>query len=42
MVATYLGLRRSRRGERGLTAILQGTMFQLTRRLQISLQKTAR
>ncbi|MCY3791502.1 MAG: hypothetical protein OXH63_22230, partial [Gemmatimonadetes bacterium] len=39
MVATYLGLRRSRRGERGLTAILQGTMFQLTRRLQISLQK---
>ncbi|MDE2734247.1 MAG: hypothetical protein OXI72_07645 [Gemmatimonadota bacterium] len=39
MVATYLGLRRSRRGERGLTAILQGTMFQLTRRLQITLQK---
>ena len=39
MVATYFGLRRSRRGERGLTAILQGTMFQLTRRLQITLQK---
>ena len=39
MVATYFGLRRSRQGERGLTAIFQGTMFQLTRRLQISLQK---
>ncbi len=40
MVATYFGLRRTRRGERGLTAILQGTMFQLTRRLQIMLQKS--
>ena len=39
MVATYFGLRRSRQRERGLTAILQGTMFQLTRWLQISLQK---
>ena len=39
MVATYFGLRRSRRGERGLTAIFQGTMFQLTRRLHIALQK---
>ena len=39
MVAAYFGLRRSRRGERDLTAIFQGTMFQLTRRLQISLQK---
>ena len=39
MVMTYFGLRRSRRGERDLTAIFQGTMFQLTRRLQISLQK---
>ena len=39
MVVTYFGLRRSRRGERDLTAIFQGTMFQLTRRLQISLQK---
>ena len=39
MVATYFGLRRTRRGERDLTAIFQGTMFQLTRRLQISLQK---
>ncbi len=40
MVATYFGLRRSRRGERDLTAIFQGTMFQLTRRLQITLQKS--
>ncbi len=39
MVVTYFGLRRTRRGERGLAAIFQGTMFQLTRRLQISLQK---
>ena len=39
MVVTYFGLRRTRRGERDLTAIFQGTMFQLTRRLQISLQK---
>ena len=39
MVATYFGLRRTRQEERGLTAIFQGTMFQLTRRLQISLQK---
>lgn len=40
MTLTYAGLRRSRRGERGLTAIFQGTMFQLTRRLQIALQKS--
>ena len=39
MVAIYFGLRRTRRGERDLTAIFQGTMFQLTRRLQITLQK---
>lgn len=39
MVAIYVGLRRTRQEERGLSAILQGTMFQLTRRLQISLQK---
>ena len=39
MVATYFGLRRTRQEERGLTAIFQGTMFQLTRRLQITLQK---
>lgn len=39
MVSIYAGLRRSRRGERDLTAIFQGTMFQLTRRLQIALQR---
>lgn len=39
MVLIYLGLRRSRRSERDLTAIFQGTMFQLTRRLQIAIQK---
>ena len=40
MVLTYIGLRRSRHGQRDLTAIFQGTMFQLTRRLQIFLQKS--
>ncbi len=40
MVATYLGLRRGHHGQRDLTAIFQGTMFQLTRRLQIFLQKS--
>ncbi len=39
MVAIYIGLRRTRQEERGLSAIFQGTMFQLTRRLQITLQK---
>ena len=40
MAAVYAGLRRTRRSERDLTAIFQGTMFQLTRRLQITLQKS--
>ncbi len=40
MLAIYLGLKRSRRGERDLAAILQGAMFQLVRRLQITLQKS--
>ncbi len=39
MVVIYLGLRHSHRGQRDLTAIFQGTMFQLTRWLQITLQK---
>ena len=39
MLVIYLGLKRSRRGERDLAAILQGAMFQLVRRLQITLQK---
>ncbi len=38
MVLTYFGLRRTHLGERNLTAIFQGTMFQLTRRLHIMLQ----
>jgi len=40
MWAIYWSLRRTHRGERDLSAILQGVMFQLTRRLQISLQKS--
>lgn len=39
MVTIYIGLRRTRKEERGLSAIFQGTMFQLTRWLQITLQK---
>lgn len=39
MAVIYAGLRRTRKGERDLSAIFQGTMFQLTRRLQITLQK---
>ncbi len=40
MAVTYLGLRRGHGGQRDLTAIFQGTMFQLTRWLQITLQKS--
>ena len=40
MVAAYLGLRHSGRDQRDLTAIFQGTMFQLTRWLQTTLQKS--
>ncbi len=39
MWAIYVGLSRSRRGERDFAAIFQGTIFQLTRRLRITLQK---
>ena len=39
MVAVYAGLRRTRSGERDLTAIFQGTLFQLTRNFQIALQR---
>lgn len=39
MVAIYLGLRHGHKGQRDLTAIFQGTMFQLTRWLQITLQR---
>jgi amino acid transporter len=40
MILIYAGLRHTRTEERGLAAIFLGTMFQLTRRLQISLQKS--
>ena len=40
MAITYLGLRRGRGGQRDLAAIFQGTMFQLTRWLQTTLQKS--
>ena len=39
MLTIYLGLRHTHRGQRDLTAIFQGAMFQLTRWLQITLQK---
>ena len=39
MLGIYLGLRHTYRGQRDLTAIFQGAMFQLTRWLQITLQK---
>ena len=39
MLGIYFGLRRSRRGERDFAAIFEGTMYQLTRRLQITLQQ---
>ena len=39
MVAIYLGLRHGHKGQRDLSAIFQGTMFQLTRWLQITLQR---
>ena len=39
MWVMYVGLNRSRRGERDFAAIFQGTIFQLTRRLRITLQK---
>ena len=40
MAIVYLGLRRSHQGQRDLAAIFQGTMFQLTRWLQTTLQKS--
>lgn len=42
MVLIYIALKHTRSEERGLAAIFLGTMFQLTRRLQISLQKSRR
>ena len=40
MALIYVGLNYAHRGERGFSAILQGVMFQLTRRLQIALQQS--
>jgi len=40
MLAIYIGLRRGNREPLGITGIFQGTMFQLTRWLQTTLQKS--
>ena len=40
MVGVYLWLKRTRQGERDLSAMVQGVLFQLTRRLQVLLQKS--
>jgi amino acid transporter len=40
MWGIYAGLRYQRRGERDLSAIFQGVMFQLTRRLRIAIQQS--
>ena len=42
MVMIYLGLSRTRRGERDFAVILQSAMYQTVRRLQIALQKNQR
>jgi amino acid transporter len=39
MVIIYLWLKRSRRGERGIAEIFKGVLFQMTRRLQVLIQK---
>lgn len=40
MTGIYQGLRYTRRGERSFGAILEGVMFQLTRRLHVALQRS--
>ena len=40
MLAIYIGLRRGHSEQRGMTSIFQGAMFQLTRWLQTTLQKS--
>jgi len=40
MIIAYVGIRRGHRGQRDLAAIFQGAMFQLTRWLQTTLQKS--
>ncbi|MBL0062921.1 MAG: hypothetical protein IPP40_15895 [bacterium] len=39
MILVYLGLKRTRAGERDLSAVLKGVLFQLTRQLQVRIQK---
>ncbi|MCB9367354.1 MAG: amino acid permease [Calditrichaeota bacterium] len=39
MVLIYVGLKRTRAGERDLSAVLKGVLFQLTRQLQVTIQK---
>lgn len=39
MILIYLGLKRSRQGERDLTAVMKGVLFQMTRQLQVAIQK---
>jgi len=39
MVGVYFWVKRTRRGERDLSAMLQGVLFQLTRKLQVMIQK---
>ncbi len=39
MSLIYIGLRETRKGERSLSTILKGVLFQATRRLQIAIQK---
>ena len=39
MVVIYLGLQHSRKGERDLTAVVRGVLYQMTRNLQVWIQK---
>jgi hypothetical protein len=39
MMLIYLGLRRSRQGERDLAMVIRGVLFQMTRQLQVLIQK---
>ena len=39
MIAIYLWLKRSRKGERDLSEVFKGVLFQMTRRLQVLIQK---
>ncbi|MCB2200753.1 amino acid permease [bacterium] len=39
MAATYVGLQQTRKGERDLTAVVRGVLYQMTRNLQVMIQK---